>query len=91
MKMTIEIDCTPVEARAFFGLPDVTPLNQHMVDEMKRRLDANIALLEPSELLRSWMALGGQATEQFQKLMTAAAQNAMSGAMAGAGASPPRP
>ena len=80
MKMTIEIDCTPVEARAFFGLPDVTPLNDHMIDEMKRRLDANIALLEPSELMRSWMALGGQATESFQKLMTAAATGALSGA-----------
>lgn len=79
MKMTIEIDCTPVEARAFFGLPDVSPLNTHMVDEMKRRLDANIAMLEPAELMRSWMSLGGQATEQFQKLMTAAAAGAMSG------------
>ena len=85
MKMTIEIDCTPVEARAFVGLPDVTPLNQHMVEEMKRRLEANIAMLEPGEMMRSWMALGGQATESFQKLMTAAA----SGAMTGAGA-PPR-
>ena len=85
MKMTIEINCTPVEARAFFGLPDVTPVNDHMVDEMKRRLDANIALLEPAELMRSWMAFGGQATESFQKLMTAAA----TGAMTGAGA-PPR-
>ena len=79
MKMTIEIDCTPVEARGFFGLPDVTPVNQHMVDEMKRRLDANIAMLEPTELLRSWMSFGGQATEQLQKLMTAAATSAMSG------------
>ncbi len=87
MKMTIEIDLTPVEARAFFGLPDVTPLNAHMVDEMKRRLDANIAMLEPAELMRSWMSLGGQATEQFQKLMTTAAQSAMTGAMGGAGAS----
>ena len=79
MKMTIEIDCSPVEARAFLGLPDVTPINQHMVEEMKRRLDANIALLEPGELMKSWMSFGGQATEQFQKLMTAAAAGAMSG------------
>ena len=83
MKMTIEIDCTPVEARAFFGLPDVSPLNDHMVDEMKRRLNANIAMLEPGELLKNWMAFGGQATEQFQKLMTAAASGAMSGAGGG--------
>ncbi|HQP20972.1 MAG TPA: DUF6489 family protein, partial [Phenylobacterium sp.] len=26
MKMTIEIDCTPQEARTFLGLPDVTGL-----------------------------------------------------------------
>ena len=79
MKMTIEIDCTPVEARGFFGLPDVSPLNDHMVDEMKRRLDANIAMLEPAELMRNWMAFGGQATEHFQKLMGAAAAGAMGG------------
>ena len=34
MKMTIEIDCTPVEARAFLGLPDVSALNEHLVKEM---------------------------------------------------------
>ena len=39
MKMTIEIDCTPIEARAFLGLPDVTALNEHMVAEMQKRLD----------------------------------------------------
>ena len=26
MKVNIEIDCTPVEARQFFGLPDVVPM-----------------------------------------------------------------
>lgn len=80
MKMTIEVDCTPVEARSFLGLPDVTPLNEHIVEEMKRRMDANIAMLEPETLMKSWMAMGGQATEQFQKLMTAAATSAMGGA-----------
>lgn len=83
MKMTIEVDCTPVEARAFLGLPDVTPLNEHMVEEMKRRMDANIAMLEPETLMKSWMAMGGQATEQFQKLMSAAATGAMSGSARG--------
>ncbi len=83
MKMTIEVDCTPVEARSFLGLPDVTPLNDHIVEEMKRRMDANIAMLEPETLLKSWMAMGGQATEQFQKLMTAAATGAMSGGARG--------
>ncbi len=72
MKVTIEIECTPVEARAFMGLPDVTSLNDHMVAEMKSRIDSNLNLLQPEELLKSWMSFGGQAQEGFMKLMQAA-------------------
>jgi len=79
MKMTIEIDCTPIEARAFLGLPDVSVLNDHLVAEMKARMDANMAMVQPEELMKNWMAFGGQATEQFQRLMTAAATGAMGG------------
>jgi hypothetical protein len=76
MKLNVEIDCTPAEARAFLGLPDVTVLNDHLVAEMKKRMDANIAMVAPEELMKNWMAFGGQASEQFMKLMTAAAGSA---------------
>lgn len=72
MKVTVEIDCTPVEARTFLGLPDVSGLNDHLVEEMTARMDANIAALQPEELLKSWMAFGGQAQEQFMRLMQSA-------------------
>ncbi len=73
MKVTVEIDCTPLEARGFLGLPDVTELNEHLVAEMKKRMDANVAMVAPEELMKNWMAFGGQASDQFMKLMTAAA------------------
>ena len=73
MKVTVEIDCSPAEARAFFGLPDVTGLNDHLVDEMTKRVDANINMLQPEELLKNWMSFGGQAQEHFMKLMQVAA------------------
>ena len=76
MKVNVEIDCTPAEARAFLGLPDVSALNDHLVAEMQKRLDANIAMAAPEELMKNWMAFGGQASEQFMKLMTAAATSA---------------
>jgi hypothetical protein len=72
MKLNVEIDCTPAEARAALGLPDVTSINEHLVGEMKKRLDANIAMVAPEELMKNWMAFGGQASEQFMKLMAAA-------------------
>jgi hypothetical protein len=76
MKVRVEVDCTPKEARAFLGLPDVAPLNEQIVQEMKSRMTSNLALIAPDELMKSWMAFGGQATEQFRKLMTAAATSA---------------
>jgi hypothetical protein len=79
MNVKIEIDCTPTEARAFLGLPDISTLNDHMVAEMQKRMDANIAMLQPDELLKTWATLGGQAQEQFRKLMMSAADSALSG------------
>jgi len=73
MKITLNVDCTPQEARAFLGLPDVAALNEAMIAEMQSRMKTNMAALQPDELMKSWMAFGGQATEQFRKLMTAAA------------------
>jgi hypothetical protein len=66
------VDCTPQEARAFLGLPDVKALNDHMVKEMQARMDANLSMVAPEELMKNWMAFGGHASEQLLKLMTAA-------------------
>ena len=73
MKIKVDVDCTPQEARAFMGLPDVSVLNEHLMSEMQKRMDANMSALQPEELMKSWFSFGGQAQEQFMKLMTAAA------------------
>ena len=83
MKVKLEVECTPEEARAFLGLPDVTPLNERLVEEIGKRAESNMALLQPDELMKSWMAWGGQAQEQFRKLMTTAAGAATAGATTG--------
>lgn len=72
MKMNIEIECTPEEARAFLGLPDVSGLNAHVVEEMKVRMDANISAMQPEELMKSWTSFGLTAQDQFRRLMEAA-------------------
>jgi hypothetical protein len=71
MKMTIEVDCTPEEARRFLGLPDVTALNEQLVAEMQKRVSANMSMLSPDEMMKSWMSFGAGAQEQFRKLMEA--------------------
>jgi len=79
MKVTVNVECTPQEARAFMGLPDVEPLNDFLVDQMKNRLAQNIQSMQPDELLKSWSNFGVTAQDQFFKLMQSAAKASMSG------------
>ena len=72
MKVNVEVDCTPAAARAFLGLPDVTPLNDAMVAEMQKRMEANVAAMQPEELMKTWTSFGLQAQDQFRRLMEAA-------------------
>lgn len=76
MKVRVEVECSPEEARAFFGLPDVTPVNELLVEELKKRTQQNMNLLEPDALMRTWMNFGGQAQEQFFRMMSGAASGA---------------
>lgn len=71
MKMTIEVDCTPEEARRFLGLPDVTALNDQFVAEMQARMGESMKALSAEEMMKNWMAFGAGAQEQFRKLMEA--------------------
>src|SRR5262245_12548473 len=54
MKITIDIDCTPVEARAFFGLPDLTPLQAEMMKQMQERMTAALAGMDAEKLMKTW-------------------------------------
>ncbi len=70
MRFTINIDCTPVEARTFFGMPDVEPLNTIIVAEMTRRAKENMdTLADPERLMAQWMQMSGKGLEQFQSMM----------------------
>ena len=45
MKVTFDIDCTPEEARAFLGLPDVRPMQEAVMKQVQEKLMANIQAL----------------------------------------------
>lgn len=79
MKVTIDIECTPEEARTFLGLPDVQGLNAFMVDQMQQRIAQNIHQMQPEEILKNWSSFGVQAQDQFLKLMQSAAAAGLGG------------
>ena len=38
MKVTVTVDCTPIEAREFFGLPDVQPMQAAMMEQIQAKV-----------------------------------------------------
>jgi hypothetical protein len=74
MKVNINIECAPEEARAFMGLPDVSTLNEQLVQEMAKRMTGNLDAMEPEALMRNWMSLGGEWQKQMMGLMAQAAK-----------------
>ena len=57
MKCTVEIECTPEEARQFLGLPDVKPLQAQIMAEVERKMLAEMERFSPEGMLKSWLSL----------------------------------
>jgi hypothetical protein len=76
MKLNMTVECSPEEARAFLGLPDLTPVNETLVNAVKQRIEQNIELVSPEFYLKQWYSMGGQATDNFMQMMTAGAKAA---------------
>lgn len=55
MKITVDVDCTPEEARAFLGLPDVRSMQEKLLKDMQERMSANLQSMEPAEMLKLWL------------------------------------
>jgi hypothetical protein len=72
MKVTINIDCTPQEARAFMGLPDLAPLHDDYLDKMRALMAANLSGADAEKMLGQWSTLA-TSMEQWQKAMWGAA------------------
>jgi hypothetical protein len=70
MKVTMNVDCTPEEARTFFGLPDVQPMQEHLLKEMQERLSTNLKAMDPDTMIRAWLPATMEGFEQLQDIFT---------------------
>jgi Family of unknown function (DUF6489) len=68
MKIKLDIDCTPEELRGFFGLPDVRPMQEHLLKEVEERMRTNLQALDPETMLKTWLPAGLKGFEQLQEM-----------------------
>ena len=82
MKITIDIDCTPEEARRFLGLPDLERFQDMVMEELRARFAQGLSAADMQSLMKMWMPMGGKGFEDMQKAFWSLATGG-----AGAGAS----
>ena len=70
MKVTINIDCTPDEARQFMGLPDVKPLQAAVLAKREEQMLTAADAMSPEAMLKSWFTAMPQSADQLQKLFS---------------------
>ena len=71
MKVNVEVTCTPEEARAFFGLPDLGPMQQRVLAEIEGRLRSGLDSMSPEAVFKTWIPASMQGVEQMQQLQQA--------------------
>jgi Family of unknown function (DUF6489) len=67
MKIKVDIDCTPEEARTFLGLPDVQPMQKAVMDDVAQRMKQAMAAMDPETMMKTWLPASIQGWEQIQK------------------------
>ncbi|WOK35169.1 DUF6489 family protein [Sphingomonas sp. C3-2] len=70
MKVNVEIDCTPEEARRFMGLPDLSPVHEKYVAGLVDALGGkaiNPELIE--QLMRNWTPMGEAGMNLWRDLL----------------------
>jgi len=58
MKVTIEVDCTPEEARRTMGLPDLTPLHDRYIAMMQEAMEGSVRPELLENMMKSWSPMG---------------------------------
>lgn len=67
MKITVDIECTPHEARTFFGLPNIEPLQDQLLEQLQQQLSSYLKSTDPEAMLKLWLPEGIKGLNQIQE------------------------
>lgn len=69
MKVNVEIDCTPEEARRFLGLPDVSKANEVYVEAMAKAMQGASGMEQLDQLSKQLAPMGEMGLKMFQQFI----------------------
>ena len=73
MKINLEVDCTPLEARSFLGLPDVSKANEAYVDGVLKAMQGVGSIEQLQSYAQQLAPMGQMGLKLVQQLMESGA------------------
>lgn len=69
MKISVDVDCTPEEARRFMGLPDMAPVHDAYLDKVKATILSGITPGSIDGLVKNWAPMGEAGMTLWRQLV----------------------
>ena len=79
MKVNLEFDCTPEEARRLLGLPDVSKANEAYAEMAAKLMKGAGSIDQLQEMAKQIAPMGERGLKMFQSLLAGGAAMAMGG------------
>ena len=76
MKVHVEIDCSPEEARRFMGLPDVERANEIYIEQFSKAMQGVSNLDQLQEYAKQMAPMGQMGLKLFQNFVEASTRRA---------------
>jgi hypothetical protein len=69
MNISMNIDCSPEEARRLMGLPDMGPIHDLYLDRMKQAMTEGLTPEMFEQLVRNWSPMGEMGMNAWKQLI----------------------
>ena len=69
MKVSVDVDCTPEEARRFLGLPDLTPVHQAYVEKMQKAVSEGVNPEMFGDMMKAWGPMNEAGLNLWRQMM----------------------
>jgi hypothetical protein len=71
MKINVEVECTPEEARRVMGLPDFTPLHDKYIGMLMETMENGVQPEMLESVMKSWAPMGEAGMNFWRRMFDA--------------------
>lgn len=69
MNISMNIDCTPEEARRLMGLPDMAPIHELYMDKLGETITQGVTPEAMESMVRAWAPMGDVGMNAWRQLL----------------------